>query len=173
MLCARQAVPAAAGFAGASAFAAFAAAAHLPGLGLLFCWSCWVRSFGFWCQFVGFGAPGFAGAGVDPLDDELVGFAELGVLAAAGFERVQSPDVAAFELAKHSFEGFAVLEIFAEEAEVVEISGAIEGHLGQEVVFDGVGRAVVGAVGFVDPVVVVLEFLGEGFDGFGIEAGFE
>jgi hypothetical protein len=64
----------------------FAAAADLAGLRLLFCWSWWVRSFVFWCQIVGLGAPGFAGAGVDPLDDELVGFAELGILAATGFE---------------------------------------------------------------------------------------
>jgi hypothetical protein len=41
--------------------------------------------------------PGFAGSGVDPLDDDFVGFAELGVLAAAGFEGIQGPDVAALE----------------------------------------------------------------------------
>jgi hypothetical protein len=76
-------------------------------------------------------------------------------------------------LSEGSFEGFAIVEILAEEAEVVEVSCAIEGHLGEEVVFDGVGRAVIGPVGFVDPVVVVLEFLGKSLDGFGIEAGFE
>ena len=151
----------------------FAAAAHLPGLGLLFCWSWWVRSFGFWCQFVGFGAPGFAGPGVDPADDEFAGGGQLGVEPAAGFEGIQGPDVAAFELAEQLFESCAVLQILAEEAEVVEISGAIEGHLGEEVVLNGVGGAVIGPVGVVDPVVVVLEILGEGFDGFGIEAGFE
>jgi hypothetical protein len=76
-------------------------------------------------------------------------------------------------LAEQLFEDFAVFKILAEEAEVVEISGAIEGHLGEEVVFDGVGGAVIGAVGFVNSVVMVLEFPGKGFDGFGIKAGFE
>jgi pentatricopeptide repeat protein len=65
---------------------AFAAAADLAGLGGLFCWGWWVRSFSFWGQVVGFGAPGFAGAGVGPADDEFAGGGQLGVEAAAGFE---------------------------------------------------------------------------------------
>jgi hypothetical protein len=71
---------------GVFALEAFAAAADLAGLGGLFCWGWWVRSFSFWGQVVGFGAPGFAGAGVGPADDEFAGGGQLGVEAAAGFE---------------------------------------------------------------------------------------
>jgi hypothetical protein len=71
----------------------------------LFCWSWWVRFFGFWCH-------------------DFVGFAELGVLAAAGFERVQGPDVATFELADGAFERFGVVQGMCKKVQIVEVSGS-------------------------------------------------
>ena len=97
-----------------------------------------------------------AGSGGDPWGDDFVGGGQFGVKAAAGFERVQSADVAAFELAEGALEGFEFVQGVRQKAQVVEISCAVEGHLGDEIVFDRVGGAVVIAVGIVDLDVVVL-----------------
>lgn len=90
----------------------------------------------------------------------------------AALRGVKTAESAA-HLNRRQHEGFGVVQGVRQKVQVVEVTRAIEGHLGEEVVLDRVGRAVIVSGGLRDLVIVVLQFPGEGADRFGIEAGFE